>query len=88
MLTNSCHLLKKGAFYLIKNYKVNFPAKCLPRYVFLGHFNRTIFLGIMPHCIFEDTLDCSNVEKFDGANWEHEIKAKTHIKQLSKVPQK
>ena len=40
-------------------------------------------LGIMPHCIFGDAMDKSNVQIFNGSHWEEEIKTKSHIKSYS-----
>ena len=45
--------------------------------------NVLMYLGIMPHCIFGDVMDKSNVQIFNGSNWEEEIKIKNHIKKYS-----
>ena len=34
----------------------------------------------MPHCIFGDAMDKSDVQIFNGSHWEEEIKTKSHIK--------
>lgn len=38
----------------------------------------------MPHCIFGDLMDKTNVQVFNGNDWEEEIKTKSHIKSYSK----
>ena len=39
-------------------------------------------LGIMPHCIFGDQMDKTNIQQFDGKHWEQEIVVKSFVKDL------
>ena len=48
-----------------------------------SHRLMLMYLGIMPHCVFGDVMDKSNVQIFNGSNWEEEIKIKNHIKMYS-----
>lgn len=45
---------------------------------------RLFFPGIMPHCIFGDVMDKTNIQHFDGQHWEQEIVEKSFVKNLSK----
>ena len=41
-------------------------------------------VGVMPHCISGDIMDKSQIEAFNGKNWEKEMKAKkNHMKKFS-----
>ena len=38
----------------------------------------------MPHCISGNVMEKSNIQIFNGQNWDEEIKQKSHIRELSK----
>ena len=38
----------------------------------------------MPHCILGDIMDKSNIQIFNGQNWDKEIIQKCHIKDFSR----
>ena len=84
-----CSICGVQSFYIPRSNQdgygkyINITKKCL--LLFLKYYLYLSCLGIMPHCISGDVMDKSNIQIFNGQNWEEEIKRKCHIKELSKA---